>query len=155
MVVGRSNIVGMPAAMLLNKRDATVTIAHSRTKDIAAVVRTADIIIAAAGQPEMIKKDWVKPGAVIIDVGTNPVDDATKKTGYRCVPALHPLLFRFYVHVSILFHSVFSSSFVTNCLLYCGRGSHPWDLLLAGSLALAPFKSSTSHDSLRKENDAA
>ena len=85
VVVGRSNIVGMPAAMLLNKRDATVTIAHSRTKNIEEVVREADIVIAAAGQAQMIKGSWIKPGAVVIDVGTNPADDASKKAGYRLV----------------------------------------------------------------------
>jgi 5,10-methylene-tetrahydrofolate dehydrogenase/methenyl tetrahydrofolate cyclohydrolase len=85
VVVGRSNIVGMPAAMLLNKRDATVTICHSATKDMAEVVRQADIIIAAAGQPELIKGSWVKPGAAIIDVGTNPVADESKKSGFRLV----------------------------------------------------------------------
>lgn len=85
VVVGRSNIVGMPAAMLLNKRDATVTIAHSRTHNMEEVVRKADIIIAAAGQAQLIKGSWVKPGAAIIDVGTNAVDDATKKTGYKLV----------------------------------------------------------------------
>lgn len=88
-VVGRSNIVGMPAAMLLNKRDATVTIAHSRTADLPAAVRGADIVIAAAGRAEMIRGDWLKPGAVVIDVGTNPVDDATKKSGFRLVGDCH------------------------------------------------------------------
>lgn len=83
VVVGRSNIVGMPAAMLLNKHDATVTIAHSRTPDLEATVRDADIVIAAAGRAEMVRGSWLKPGAVVIDVGTNPVDDATKKAGYR------------------------------------------------------------------------
>mmetsp|Transcript_19319 Transcript_19319/g.48671 ORF Transcript_19319/g.48671 Transcript_19319/m.48671 type:complete len:356 (-) Transcript_19319:25-1092(-) len=85
VVVGRSNIVGLPAAMLLNERDATVTIAHSRTPNMAEVVKEADIIIAAAGQAQMIKKEWVKPGAAIIDVGTNPIDDPSKKAGYRLV----------------------------------------------------------------------
>ncbi|PNH01280.1 Bifunctional protein FolD [Tetrabaena socialis] len=89
VVVGRSNIVGMPAAMLLNKRDATVTICHSATKDMEAIVRQADIIIAAAGQPQLVRGSWVKPGAAIIDVGTNPVDDATKAAGYRLVGDAH------------------------------------------------------------------
>ncbi|KAK3287562.1 Bifunctional protein FolD 2 [Cymbomonas tetramitiformis] len=84
-VVGRSNIVGMPAAMLLQKRDATVTIVHSRTPGAESIVKKADIIIAAAGSAEMVKGSWVKSGAVVIDVGTNSVDDATKKTGYRLV----------------------------------------------------------------------
>ncbi|KAG2494196.1 hypothetical protein HYH03_007554 [Edaphochlamys debaryana] len=89
VVVGRSNIVGMPAAMLLNKRDATVTICHSATKDMESIVRQADIIIAAAGQAQLVRGSWVKPGAAIIDVGTNPVDDKTKAAGYRLVGDAH------------------------------------------------------------------
>jgi 5,10-methylene-tetrahydrofolate dehydrogenase/methenyl tetrahydrofolate cyclohydrolase len=85
VVVGRSNIVGMPAAMLLNKRDATVTICHSATKKMEEIVREADIVIAAAGQPELIRGSWIKPGAAVIDVGTNPVPDPSKKTGFRLV----------------------------------------------------------------------
>ena len=85
VVVGRSNIVGLPAALLLISRDATVTIVHSRTPNPEAIVKEADIVIAAAGQAEMIKGSWVKPGAAVIDVGTNPVPDATKKRGYRLV----------------------------------------------------------------------
>jgi 5,10-methylene-tetrahydrofolate dehydrogenase/methenyl tetrahydrofolate cyclohydrolase len=83
VVLGRSNIVGMPVALLLVKRDATVTICHSRTKDLPSVTRQADVLIAAVGQPEMVRKDWVKPGAVVIDVGTNRVDDPTSEKGYR------------------------------------------------------------------------
>jgi len=82
VVLGRSNIVGMPAALLLVKRDATVTICHSRTKDLPAICRQADILIAAVGRVEMVKKDWVKPGAAVIDVGTHRVDDPTKEKGY-------------------------------------------------------------------------
>ena len=85
VVLGRSNIVGMPVALLLVERNATVTICHSRTHDLPEVCRRADILIAAVGRPEMVKKDWVKPGAVVIDVGTNRVDDDTKKKGYRLV----------------------------------------------------------------------
>ena len=85
VVVGRSNIVGMPAALLLVKEDATVTICHSRTKDLAGVCRQADILIAAIGKPEMIRGDWIKPGAYVIDVGTNRKEDPTKKSGYRLV----------------------------------------------------------------------
>eukprot|EP00245_Coleochaete_scutata_P000619 TRINITY_DN10720_c0_g1_i1.p1 TRINITY_DN10720_c0_g1~~TRINITY_DN10720_c0_g1_i1.p1 ORF type:complete len:317 (+),score=72.72 TRINITY_DN10720_c0_g1_i1:65-952(+) len=85
VVVGRSNIVGMPAALLLLERDATVSVVHSRTQDPAALIRQADILIAAAGRAQMVKGDWIKPGAVVIDVGTNAVDDATKKAGYRLV----------------------------------------------------------------------
>lgn len=83
VVLGRSNIVGMPVALLLVKQDATVTICHSRTKDLPSVTRRADVLIAAVGQPEMVRKDWVKPGAVVIDVGTNRVDDPTSEKGYR------------------------------------------------------------------------
>ncbi len=83
VVLGRSNIVGLPVAMLLLHRNATLTICHSRTKDLPGVVRKADILIAAVGRPEMVKGDWVKPGAVVIDVGTNAVDDPTAKKGYR------------------------------------------------------------------------
>jgi len=85
VVVGRSNIVGMPAALLLVKEDATVTICHSRTKDLASVVRQADIVIAAIGKGEMIRGDWIKPGAYVIDVGTNRKEDPSKKSGYRLV----------------------------------------------------------------------
>jgi 5,10-methylene-tetrahydrofolate dehydrogenase/methenyl tetrahydrofolate cyclohydrolase len=85
VVLGRSNIVGMPVALLLVERNATVTICHSRTKDLPAVVRRADILIAAVGRPEMVKKDWVKPGAYVIDVGINRVDDDSTEKGYRLV----------------------------------------------------------------------
>jgi 5,10-methylene-tetrahydrofolate dehydrogenase/methenyl tetrahydrofolate cyclohydrolase len=85
VVLGRSNIVGLPASMLLLHRDCTVTIAHSRTKDLPAVCREADILIAAVGRPLMVKKDWVKPGAYVIDVGINRVEDASKKSGHRLV----------------------------------------------------------------------
>lgn len=77
VVVGRSNIVGKPVAKLLLDRNATVTIAHSRTKDLAAVCREADILVAAVGRPKMITADMVKPGAVVIDVGINRVADGT------------------------------------------------------------------------------
>jgi 5,10-methylene-tetrahydrofolate dehydrogenase/methenyl tetrahydrofolate cyclohydrolase len=85
VVLGRSNIVGMPVALLLVKANATVTICHSRTRDLPSVVREADILVAAIGQPEFVKKEWVKPGAVVIDVGINRKDDATAKRGYRLV----------------------------------------------------------------------
>lgn len=74
VVVGRSNIVGKPVASLFLRENATVTICHSRTKDVAAECRRADILIAAVGRPLMIKEDWVKPGAVVIDVGINRMD---------------------------------------------------------------------------------
>ncbi len=85
VVLGRSNIVGMPVALLLVKANATVTIVHSRTKNLPEVVREADILVAAIGQPEFVKKEWVKPGAYVIDVGINQVDDPTAKRGYRLV----------------------------------------------------------------------
>ncbi len=74
VVIGRSNIVGKPMAALLLQRNATVTMTHSRTRDLPGVVAQADIIIAAVGRPDMVKADWVKPGAVIIDVGINRVE---------------------------------------------------------------------------------
>lgn len=85
VVVGRSNIVGLPVAMLLQKANATVTICHSRTRDLAAHTREADILIAAIGRSEMITGDMIKPGAAVIDVGINRVDDPQAKRGYRLV----------------------------------------------------------------------
>jgi methylenetetrahydrofolate dehydrogenase (NADP+) / methenyltetrahydrofolate cyclohydrolase len=85
VILGRSNIVGLPVSMLLLKRNATITICHSRTQDLASVTRRADILIAAVGRAEMVKGDWVKPGAVVIDVGINQVDDPSRKRGYRLV----------------------------------------------------------------------
>lgn len=75
VVVGRSNIVGKPVALMCLARHATVTVCHSRTKDLAEVVRRADVVIAAVGKAEMVKGDWIKPGAVVIDVGINRVAD--------------------------------------------------------------------------------
>jgi methylenetetrahydrofolate dehydrogenase (NADP+)/methenyltetrahydrofolate cyclohydrolase len=74
VVVGRSNIVGKPVAQLLLAENCTVTIAHSRTRDLPAVVRRADLVIAAVGRPEMVKGDWIKPGACVIDVGINRIE---------------------------------------------------------------------------------
>lgn len=74
VVVGRSNIVGKPMASLLLAESCTVTIAHSRTRDLPALCRTADILVAAVGRPEMIKSDWIKPGAIVIDVGINRIE---------------------------------------------------------------------------------
>jgi methylenetetrahydrofolate dehydrogenase (NADP+) / methenyltetrahydrofolate cyclohydrolase len=85
VVLGRSNIVGMPAALLLIGKNATVTVCHSRTKDLPGVVRQADILIAAIGKTQMVRGDWVKPGAAVIDVGINSIPDATKKSGHRLV----------------------------------------------------------------------
>ncbi|MEG0025203.1 MAG: bifunctional methylenetetrahydrofolate dehydrogenase/methenyltetrahydrofolate cyclohydrolase FolD [Akkermansia sp.] len=87
VVVGRSMIVGKPMANLLMAKNsnATVTVAHSRTKDLPALCKTADILVAAIGRPAMIKADFVKEGAVVIDVGINRVEDATRERGYRIV----------------------------------------------------------------------
>ena len=85
VVLGRSNIVGLPIALLLLHRNATVTICHSRTTDIEDKVRRADILIAACGRTQMVKKDWLKKGVVIIDVGINSIDDPSRKRGYRLV----------------------------------------------------------------------
>jgi len=89
VIVGRSNIVGRPmASLLLHKgtgADATVTVCHSRTRDMAAVTRQADILIVAMGKPEFVRGDMVKPGAVVVDVGVNRVDDASAEKGYRLV----------------------------------------------------------------------
>ncbi len=85
VIVGRSNIVGLPVAMLLQKENSTVTICHSRTKDLAGHVRSADIVVAAIGRREMITGDMIKPGAAVIDVGINQKEDPTKKRGYRLV----------------------------------------------------------------------
>ena len=76
VVIGRSNIVGKPMAQLLLQQSCTVTIAHSRTKDLPAIVRLADIVVAAVGRPEMVRGDWIKPGATVIDVGINRVPGA-------------------------------------------------------------------------------
>ncbi|UWR19692.1 bifunctional methylenetetrahydrofolate dehydrogenase/methenyltetrahydrofolate cyclohydrolase FolD [Sulfitobacter pontiacus] len=81
VVIGRSNIVGKPMAQLLLNDSCTVTVAHSRTKDLAAVVRRADIVIAAVGRPEMVPGDWIKPGATIIDVGINRLDAPERGEG--------------------------------------------------------------------------
>ena len=85
VVLGRSNIVGMPVALLLVRANATVTICHSRSKNLSEITRQADILVAAVGKPEMVRGDWVKPGAVVIDVGINRVEDATRPRGYRLV----------------------------------------------------------------------
>lgn len=85
VVLGRSNIVGMPVALLLVRANATVTICHSRTKNLPDVVRGADVLVTAIGKARMVRGDWVKPGAVVIDVGINRVDDATRPRGYRLV----------------------------------------------------------------------
>lgn len=89
VVLGRSNIVGTPMSLLLSRKgypgDCTVTLTHSRTRDLPAEVRRADIVVAAIGIPQFVKGDWVKEGAVVVDVGINRIPDATKKSGARLV----------------------------------------------------------------------
>ncbi|MFP5076311.1 bifunctional methylenetetrahydrofolate dehydrogenase/methenyltetrahydrofolate cyclohydrolase FolD [Rhizobium sp. YIM 134829] len=81
VVIGRSNLFGKPMATLLTAANATTTIAHSRTRDLAAVCRQADILVAAVGRPQMVKADWVKPGATVIDVGINRIDAPERGEG--------------------------------------------------------------------------
>ncbi len=92
VVLGRSRIVGMPAALLLAARgaDATVTVAHSKTEDLASVCAEADVLVAAVGRPEMVQASWVKPGAVVVDVGINRVDDDTRERGWRLAGDVAP-----------------------------------------------------------------
>ena len=85
VVIGRSNLVGKPVAQLLLSRNATVTTVHSRTTELAEHVRRADIVVAAIGKAEWVQADWLKDGAVVVDVGINAKDDASKKLGYRLV----------------------------------------------------------------------
>mmetsp|Transcript_166884 Transcript_166884/g.535696 ORF Transcript_166884/g.535696 Transcript_166884/m.535696 type:complete len:382 (-) Transcript_166884:426-1571(-) len=85
VVLGRSGIVGMPMALLLLEANATVTMCHSRTQDIASVCKRADIVVAAVGKPRFVKGDWLKLGCVVLDVGINRVEDTTRKSGYRLV----------------------------------------------------------------------
>jgi len=93
VVLGRSNIVGTPMSLLLSRNtnpgNCTVTLCHSRTKNIDEITRTADIVIAAIGKPEFVKGDWVKEGAVVVDVGITRVEDATKKSGFRLAGDVH------------------------------------------------------------------
>ncbi|MGZ8393053.1 MAG: bifunctional 5,10-methylene-tetrahydrofolate dehydrogenase/5,10-methylene-tetrahydrofolate cyclohydrolase, partial [Gemmatimonadales bacterium] len=93
VIVGRSNIVGKPMANLLIQQgpggDATVTVCHSRTRDLPAVTRQADILVAAIGKAEFVTADMVRPGAVVIDVGINRVDDPSRPKGYRLVGDVH------------------------------------------------------------------
>ena len=92
VVIGRSFNVGMPQALLLAAKgaDATVTIVHSRTKDAKAECLAADIVIAAVGRPEMVKPDWIKPGAIVVDVGINRIDDPSRDRGWRLAGDVHP-----------------------------------------------------------------
>jgi methylenetetrahydrofolate dehydrogenase (NADP+) / methenyltetrahydrofolate cyclohydrolase / formyltetrahydrofolate synthetase len=85
VVLGRSDIVGSPVSYLLRNADATVTVCHSKSKDLESKLKSADVVVAAIGQPAFVKGEWLKPGAVVIDVGTNYIPDATKKSGQRLV----------------------------------------------------------------------
>lgn len=89
VVIGRSNIVGKPVAQLLMRKgrggDATVCVCHSRSKDLPAIIKQADIVVAAIGMPQFVKGEWIKPGATVIDVGINRIDDPTTKSGQRLV----------------------------------------------------------------------
>ncbi|VYS54875.1 unnamed protein product [Arabidopsis thaliana] len=85
VVIGRSNIVGLPMSLLLQRHDATVSTVHAFTKDPEHITRKADIVIAAAGIPNLVRGSWLKPGAVVIDVGTTPVEDSSCEFGYRLV----------------------------------------------------------------------
>ena len=89
LIVGRSNLVGKPIAQLLLREHCTVTTAHSRTQDLDAVCRRADILIAAVGQPEMVRGDWIKPGAIVIDVGINRLDPEPGQEKGRLVGDVH------------------------------------------------------------------
>ena len=89
VVLGRSAIVGRPTAALLTAADATVTLCHSRTQNLPAVVQSADIVVAAIGRPHSVHGDWIRPGAVVIDVGMNRVADPTRKSGFRLTGDVH------------------------------------------------------------------
>ncbi len=95
VVIGRSFNVGMPQALLLSAKgsDATVTVVHSRTTDAKSICKEADIVVAAVGSPEMVKADWIKPGAVVIDVGINRVDDDSRERGWRLAGDVDPEVF--------------------------------------------------------------
>lgn len=95
VVIGRSNIVGIPISLLLLNENATVTVCHSRTENIESICREADILVAAIGRASYVKKDWVKPGAIIIDVGINTIKDETRKSGY----VNHPRSSYIYTHI--------------------------------------------------------
>ena len=99
-VIGRSEIVGKPMALLLLQRDATVTVCHSKTPDLAAVCREADILVAATGRAGLVTKDFVKPGATVVDVGMNTITDAA--VAMTLFPEGHPRLARFREHGTLL-----------------------------------------------------
>ena len=89
VVIGRSNTVGLPTALMLMRRNATVTICHSKTSDLPAIVREADIVVSAVGKPLFVRGSWLKPSCVVIDVGITDWPDPSKKAGYRLVGDVH------------------------------------------------------------------
>ncbi len=123
-VVGRSNIVGTPAAMLLQRRDATVTVVHSRTPNGQEICSKADIVIAACGKAEMITGDWIKEGAVVIDVGINAVDVSCRAESMQYTTALQRLDTSkvSHKHSSMLYHTA-----KTQCCLQQGFRAHCMD----------------------------
>lgn len=88
-VVGRSTIVGMPMFLLLQREDATVTLCHSKTKNLDTILKECDIVVAAAGKPQLIKGEWLKQGCTVVDVGIHYIEDKTKKSGKRLVGDVH------------------------------------------------------------------
>lgn len=101
VVLGRSDIVGSPVSYLLKNADATVTVCHSKTANLPEILSQADVVVAAIGKPEFVKGEWLKPGAVVIDVGTNYIPDETKKSGQRLVGDVHyPSAFEFASHIT-------------------------------------------------------
>ncbi|KAL0906860.1 hypothetical protein M5K25_025389 [Dendrobium thyrsiflorum] len=141
VVIGRSNIVGMPAALLLQRANATISIVHSKTKNPEEIIRQADILISAAGVPNLVRGSWLKPGAVVIDVGINAVDNPTR--GSRDSPSTHQSdSATSSPHHTAVTH--FSATFVeTNRGHYCGQ-DHP--SLSNIRVAAPPYRSSPSLD---------
>lgn len=141
VVLGRSNIVGMPVALLLLSCDATVTIVHSKSTDIVEQVKRADILIAAVGKAEFVRGAWLKPGVVVIDVGINAVDDATKPKGYRLVGDVN---FEEAIQVASLISPVPG-----------GVGPMTISMLMRNTLNLARHAASLPRLKLRVDRDAA
>lgn len=112
VVIGRSNIVGVPVSLLCLKRNATVTITHSRTENLPEEVKRGDVVIAAVGKALMVKKSWIKPGAVVIDVGMNSLPDTTRKLGYRLVGDVD------YNEVKEVASLITPGFFLFNCFFY-------------------------------------
>jgi methylenetetrahydrofolate dehydrogenase (NADP+)/methenyltetrahydrofolate cyclohydrolase len=129
VVIGRSDIVGKPMALLLLHRDATVTICHSRTPDLAAVCRTADILVAAVGRAGLVTKDFVKPGAIVIDVGMNRVTDPAVAS--QLFPPDHTRLASFHAKGSVLVGDVHPEvASVAGALTPVPGGVGPWTITM-------------------------